>query len=138
MKNSSRRSFLKTSLLVAAGTAIGSSPAAFAGSISRVPGIIYSSKDPGKWTSKVEGHEPKIDIKGKTITITTNHVMTEGHYIVRHTLVSENGKVLGEKTFYPTDKEAVSAFTLPSSHSSRLYATSFCNLHDLWLTEFTL
>ncbi len=63
--------------------------------------------------------------------------MSEVHYIVRHTLVAENGDVLGEKTFYPTDEQAVSSFEIPDGYS-KLYATSFCNKHDLWITEFSL
>ncbi|MDI6745061.1 MAG: desulfoferrodoxin family protein [Thermodesulfovibrionales bacterium] len=99
------------------------------------PGIIYTEKKPGKWKEKVGGHAPKVSVEGKKITIATKHPMTEKHYIVRHTLVDEHGKVIGEKTFYPTDKEAVSTYELPDGFKGGLYATSFCNLHDLWVTK---
>lgn len=46
--------------------------------------------------------------------------------------------VFGEKTFYPSDKEANSTYELPPGHKSKLYATSFCNLHDFWATEFRI
>jgi len=97
-------------------------------------GIIYSKKSAGKWKGKEGSHAPKISVKDGKVTLTTKHGMSPTHYIVRHTLVSE-GVVLGEKTFAPTDKEAVSTFTLPTGFSGKLVATSFCNLHDLWITK---
>ena len=133
-----KRNFLKTTLLVASGAIISkSSFGSPKGDIS-FPGVIYTSKDPGKWSEKVGGHAPKVSINGKSVTITTDHGMSSKHYIVRHTLVTEAGEVIGEKTFYPEDEKAVSTFTLPEKHNSRLFATSFCNKHDFWVTEFVL
>ena len=94
-------------------------------------GIVYTAENPGKWSKKVNGHLPQVKVEGKTVTITTDHTMGEAHYIVRHTLVSEDGTVLGEKVFSPADDDAVSTVELPEGHSSKLYATSFCNKHDL-------
>lgn len=133
-----RRDFIKTALGVASGMALGQTSTAFAASGSWPSNIVYTADDPGQWAGKVGGHAPKVSVKGKTVTITTDHGMTEKHYIVRHTLVSEDGTVLGAKTFYPSDEDAVSSFELPEGHSSKLYATSFCNKHDLWVTEFTV
>ncbi len=134
MKN--RRTFLKGSLLAAVGLAASRIEHA-AASVSALPsGIVYTAKDPGKWSAKVGSHAPVVTVDGKKVTIETKHGMSEKHYIVRHTLVSADGKVLGAKTFYPTDKP-VSTFTLPADAGKKLYATSFCNLHDFWLTEFT-
>lgn len=48
-----------------------------------------------------------------------------------------DGKVVGEKVFKSSDKP-VSSFDLPAGFKGRLYVTSFCNLHDLWVTEITL
>ena len=118
------------------GMVIGHSAKAFASSGSFPEGIIYTKENPGKWAKKVATHAPKVNIEGKNITISTKHPMSEKHFIVRHTLVAADGKVLGEKTFYPSDKVAVSTFEIPVDHGSKFYATSFCNLHDLWLTEF--
>lgn len=131
-----RRDFIKTALGVASGVALGQTSVAVA-SGSYPSNIVYTAEDPGQWEKKVEGHLPKVTVEGKTVTITTDHVMTKNHYIVRHTLVSEDGKVLGAKTFSHSD-EAVSSFELPEEHSSKLYATSFCNKHDLWVTELTV
>ncbi len=132
-----RRDFLKSSLLVSAGIFAASIVPAFGSSTVFPKGIIYTKDNPGRWAKKVGSHSPIVTVKGKQVTIETKHGMSEKHYIVKHTLVSGDGKVLGEKTFYPTDKKPVSVFELEGKHSV-LYATSFCNKHDLWVTEFSV
>ena len=99
-------------------------------------GVVYTRENPGKWAAKVGSHAPEVSVQGKSVTITTVHPMMEKHYIVRHTLVSADGKVLGEKTFYPSDAKAESTYEISGGYKSKLYATSFCNLHDFWVTEF--
>ncbi len=131
-----RRDFIRMSLAASVGLAAGNAPNAFAGSKTLPSGIVYTADDPGQWSRKVKGHAPEVSVQNNRVTIVTNHSMSEKHYIVRHTLVSGNGKVLGSKTFYPSDEKAVSIFDLSEGHTSGLYATSFCNLHDLWVTEF--
>ena len=135
-----RREFLKRSIMVAGGMALCNSGKAFASvtkSSWRFPaGIVYTRQNPGKWAAKKGSHAPEVSVKGKNVTITTMHPMLEKHYIVRHTLVSADGKILGEKTFYPSDPKAESTYELPEKYTSTLYATSFCNLHDFWVTEF--
>lgn len=133
----SRRTFLKGSLIAAAGLAVSRAGRALAGG-GLPSGVVYTAKNPGKWSAKVGSHAPKVTVTGNKVAIETKHPMTEKHYIVRHTLVAADGKVLGAKTFYPTDKKAVSSFDLPSGAGSKFYATSFCNLHDFWLTEFSV
>ena len=99
-------------------------------------GIIYTTGNPGKWKGKAGSHAPQISVSDRTVTITTSHPMSQEHYIVRHTLVLKDGSVAGEKTFFPVkDTKAVSTFELPEGYKSLFYATSFCNLHDLWVTE---
>lgn len=131
-----RRDFLKKLALMAAGMVVGASRKAFASSGMFLKGIIHTAESPGRWAGKAGSHAPKVKVDGLKVTITTEHPMSEKHYIVRHTLVTAEGKVIGEKTFYPSDKEAVSTYELEPYHSPRMYATSFCNLHDLWVTEF--
>ena len=99
-------------------------------------GVFYTQESPGKWKGKVKSHIPQISVEGRKVTITTPHPMSQGHYIVRHTLVLKDGTVAGEKTFFPVkDLKAVSTFELPEGCKSSFYATSFCNLHDLWVAE---
>jgi superoxide reductase len=133
-----RRDFLKKSALVAAGLAV-SGPGrvyAYRDNASFPAGVVYTKDQPGMWSAKVGGHAPQVQVDGQKVTVTTNHPMTEEHFIVRHTIVSPEGVVLGAKTFYPSDGKAVSTYELPPDHDPVLYATSFCNKHDLWLTEF--
>ncbi len=135
MKN--RRDFLKTSLAISAGAVAANSTSVFASTTAFPNGIIYTKGNPGKWAKKVGGHLPIVTVDGKQVTIETKHGMSEKHYIVRHTIVSGNGEVLGAKTFYPADENALSVFKLEGKHSV-LYATSFCNKHDLWIAEFSV
>jgi superoxide reductase len=133
-----RRDFLKTALVVSGGLAIGS-VAGKSEAASYLDGIIYTKDNPGIWKGKEGGHAPIISVSGESdyrkVTVKTNHVMTEKHFIVRHTLVGADGKALGSKTFSSADKEAVSVYELPVGYKGKLYATSFCNQHDLWLSE---
>jgi len=133
-----RRDFLKKSIVLAAGVVAANSATAFASSGGFPSGIVYTKANPGKWAKKVGSHAPVVKVEGRKVTLTTKHPMSEKHYIVRHTLVSADGTVLGSKTFYPSDKEAVSTYELPSGHEYKLYATSFCNLHDFWVTEVSV
>ncbi|MCK5720821.1 MAG: hypothetical protein KAH84_12855 [Thiomargarita sp.] len=139
-----RRKFIKTTLAVASGIAVGQATTVFAdedssSGVSSLPnGIVYTEANPGKWAKKVGGHLPQVQVVDNKVSITTNHSMSEAHYIVRHTLVMEDGTVIGEKTFSPGDENAISNFDLPEGHSSKLYATSFCNKHDLWMAEFSV
>lgn len=98
-------------------------------------GILYTTESPGKWKGKAGSHAPLISVEGRKVTVTTPHPMSQDHYIVRHTLVLKDGTVAGEQTFFPVkDTKAVSTFELPEGYKSSFYATSFCNLHDLWVT----
>ncbi|GAX61843.1 desulfoferrodoxin [Candidatus Scalindua japonica] len=140
---SARRTFLKSSLAVAAGVVAGRISPVSAGPTCSFPkGIVYTKHYPGKWSKKVKGHMPNVKVAGNKVTVTTIHGMSEEHYIVRHTIVTKCGEVLGEKTFSPSDATAKSVFELKDISSqyawdtTTLYATSFCNKHDLWAAEF--
>jgi superoxide reductase len=130
-----RREFLKTSLALAALSVTGKvldSEAA-----TQFPaGLIYTKESPGRWAGKESAHAPQVTVGGKDLKIVTPHPMTEKHFIVKHTLLTPEGKVLGERTFSPADKTAESSYSLPEGFKGLLWATSFCNLHDFWLTEF--
>jgi len=141
MKN--RRKFLKNSLIAAGAVALsGPLMAVTTGDKDEktkpFPGIIYTEKEQGHWDGKAPSHVPKVTVEGNEVKLHTFHPMTQEHYIVRHTLVDESGKVLGSKTFYPTDVQPISTFELPSGFHGKLYATSFCNKHDFWMKEFTV
>ena len=100
--------------------------------------IIYTKQTPGRWAGKEGAHAPRVTVEGRTIRVITPHPMTQKHFIVKHTLVTSEGKVIGEKTFENTAPAAESSYEVPEGFRGTLWATSFCNLHDLWLTEFTI
>ena len=66
--------------------------------------------------------------------------MSNAHYIVRHTLITADGEVLFHHTFSGTDDKAESQFkaSVVPKRGQSYYALSFCNKHDLWLSEVKL
>ena len=129
-----RRTFLKTSAVAVSALALSQTGSALASDGGKYTGIVYTKDNAGKWEKKVDSHAPVVNIEGSSVTVETKHSMSDAHYIVRHTLVLADGTVVGGKVFTPTDKP-VSTYTLPAGYKGELYATSFCNLHDFWLTE---
>jgi superoxide reductase len=132
-----RREFLKGSLVFAGAAMVGSAVGLQAASTFPVA-LVYTKEAPGRWAGKEGAHVPKVTVEGRKVKVVTPHPMTEKHFIVKHTLVTPEGKFIGEKTFANTDPKAESAYELPEGFKGILWATSFCNLHDLWLTEFTV
>ncbi len=139
---SNRRNFIKAALAVGATSTIPacmtteSKTAVKSTTDQQFPkGIIYTKENPGKWAKKVGGHLPEVKIDGDEVTVTTHHGMSTKHYIVRHTIVNSNGDVLADNTFSPSDDEPISVFKI-SEKNTKLFATSFCNKHDFWLTSF--
>ena len=134
MTELNRRNFLKTSAVAASAALVASSGLAFAHNESAaMPGIVYTKDEPGHWQGKEGTHAPQITIEGRKVSVVTPHPMTGEHFIVRHTLVLADGKVLDAQNFALTDK-AESTYELPADYSGAVCATSFCNLHDLWVT----
>ncbi len=134
MKN--RRDFMKTSLVASAGLITATVLPASAAENTKANIFAYSEKNQGRWAGKAGSHAPVITIDGDKVTMETKHGMSETHYIVKHSLLTESGEVLGENIFFPSDKKAISTFDV-KGHHKELYALSFCNLHDLWVTEFS-
>lgn len=141
-----RRAFLKVTIAAGATSALTACsmnqhdevPTASATDEENFPrGIIYTRENPGKWAKKVGGHVPVITVDGNKVTVTTDHGMSSKHFIVRHTIVTQEGEVLAENTFTPDDDEAISTFEIAVS-GTKLYATSFCNKHDFWLASFNV
>lgn len=131
-----RRDFMKTSVLASAGLM-----AAVSSSIANenTPKNIfaYSKDNQGRWEGKAGSHAPVITHADGKITLETKHGMSNEHYIVKHSVLTESGEVLGENVFFPSDKKAISTYEIKGKHT-KLYALSFCNLHDLWVTEFSV
>ncbi len=134
-----RRDFLKTTAVAAAASAValGSGATVFAESAAQCKGVIYTKAQSGKWEGKAGSHAPTVKVEGGKVAVSTGHGMSAKHFIVRHTVVLADGTVVGAKTFTAEDKPE-SSYELPADYKGKVYATSFCNLHDLWLTEFTV
>lgn len=130
-----RRDFLKGSVVAVSALALGVGSKAFASSEGAIlSGIVYTKDNPGKWSAKVGSHAPEVKVEGGKVMVKTNHPMSDAHFIVRHTLVLPDGTVVGAATFTSKDKPE-SSYELPVGYKGKVYATSFCNLHDFWLTE---
>jgi superoxide reductase len=128
-----RRNFLKTAA-AASVIALTTAPLSFASTSAAYTNIVYTKDNPGKWAGKEGSHAPQVTITGSTVGVVTNHPMSEAHFIVRHTLVLEDGTFVGAKTFTYEDKPE-SSYELPAGYKGKITVTSFCNLHDFWLTE---
>ena len=132
-----RRDFLKTTAVAASVLAMSSVPQVFAADTSKTAkytNIIFTKDNPGMWTGKEGAHAPQVMVTGNKVEVVTKHPMSNEHFIVRHTLVLENGTFVGSKTFTAADKPE-SSYELPAGYKGKFYATSFCNQHDFWLTE---
>lgn len=136
MKMTDRRDFLKTTAVAASVMAFGTTATVFASS-APYAGVVYTKDQPGQWAKKVGSHAPEVKVEAGKASLLTKHGMSEAHYIVRHTVVLADGTFVGGKTFSAADKPE-SSFELPAGYKGKAYATSFCNKHDMWLTEFTV
>ena len=130
----SRRDFLKGSIVLAGVVVAHSLPEAHAATAFPA-GVVYTKDNPGRWAGKEGTHAPQVTVEGGKVTILTPHPMTPEHFIVKHTLIGADGKFLGEKTFSAADPKAESTYNLLADFKGAFWATSFCNKHDLWLTE---
>lgn len=106
---------------------------------SRAKDIYYTKDAAGRWHDKVATHVPNISVEKAsnktTVKVVTAHEMKGyEHYIVKHTLLDGNYKFIAEHLFDPgKDTVASSEFSL-QNYSGTVYALSFCNKHDLWLS----
>ena len=133
---STRREFLVGSLALAGAAMVRGDSRAWATSFPA--GLIYTKDAPGRWKGKEDLHAPKVTVEGRKISVLTPHPMSPQHFIVKHTLVGNDGRFFGEKIFTGTDPQAASEYVIPDDFIGVLRATSFCNLHDFWLTEFEI
>ena len=128
-----RRTFLAGSAAAVVLTTLGSNAQA-TGTALPATNLIYTKDNPGRWDAKKGTHVPLVEVAGGKVKITTPHPMSEEHFIVRHALLFADGTVVGAKTFTPKDMP-VSEYDLPAGYKGAIFATSFCNQHDFWLTE---
>lgn len=128
-----RRSFIRLSALgvttgIIAPTAVLASTASLAG------GVYYTKDAPGRWSKKVGGHLPTIEVAGKKIQVITSHEMAGyKHYIIKHMILNNKFEFIAEKMFDPMkDKAPISQFDL-GNYTGQIHVLSVCNKHDTWL-----
>lgn len=129
-----RRGFIRLSLAGAA-TGIIAPQAALAASPASMAGGVYYTKDaPGRWSKKVGGHLPQIQVAGGKIEVVTPHEMKgHEHYIIKHMVLDGDFNFLDERMFDPTkDKTPLSQHDL-KGYSGRIHVLSVCNKHDTWM-----
>ncbi len=101
--------------------------------------IIYSEAHQGVWKGKGGGHIPVVSAKKSgdkfALNVETKHGMSEKHYIVRHTVVADCGKVVGANTFHWDDKPVSEYEFELEGDCQQLYVMSYCNMHDLWVAK---
>ncbi len=131
-----RRNFLKASLATSVGVVAATVLPASAAEDSKENIFAYTKEHQGRWEGKAGSHAPIITIEGNKVTLETKHGMSDAHYIVKHSLRDGDGNVLGEQVFFPQDKKAISTYVIEGNYKE-LYAMSFCNIHDLWVTKFS-
>ena len=128
-----RRGFIRLSALGATAGII--APTSVLASSSNMAGGVYYTKDaPGRWSKKVGGHLPTIEVSEKKIQVTTSHGMTGyEHYIIKHTILNDKFEFITENMFDPMkDKAPISQFDL-GDYAGRIHVLSACNKHDTWL-----
>ena len=101
--------------------------------------IIYSKAHPGVWKGKGGSHIPQVSVKKSgskfSLNVETKHGMSEKHYIVRHTVVADCGKVVGANTFHWDDKPVSEYEFELEGKCKQLFVMSYCNMHDLWVAQ---
>jgi superoxide reductase len=132
-RNMDRRNFIR---LATAGAATGIiAPKMVLASSSSMAGGLYYTKDaPGRWSKKVGGHLPTIEVAGKSIKVTTPHSMNDyEHYIIKHVVLDKDFQFVAENMFKPgKDVVAISDFDL-GKYSGPVHILSVCNKHDTWM-----
>jgi len=84
---SSRRDFLKGTLVLGVAVAAGRAGQAHPGS-AFPPGLVYTKDNPGRWAGKEGAHVPKVTVAEGKVTFLTPHPMTPPHFVVKHTPAS--------------------------------------------------
>jgi len=108
-------------------------------SISNMAGGVYFTKaHPGRWSNKVDGHLPVIEVvkngNDTVVKVVTAHEMNAyGHYIVKHIVLDKDFNFIAENMFDPTkDKAPISEISV-AQYRGVINVLSVCNKHDTWL-----
>jgi len=101
-------------------------------------GLYYTKDAPGRWSKKVGGHLPNIEVSrgsdGVSLHIVTSHEMKAyGHYIIKHVVLDKDFNFIAERMFNPIkDKAPISNIGI-GNYQGPVNVLSVCNKHDTWL-----
>jgi len=133
-----RRALLKLGLAGAAAASLPKTASAGGMGMGHMAGgVYYTQKNPGRWSKKIGGHLPSVEVMtGGKVKVVTGHAMkAHEHYIVKHMLLDKDFNFVAENMFDPTkDKAAVSTFDL-GSYKGEIHVLSVCNKHDTWMNS---
>jgi len=112
---------------------------AFAQGASKFPaGLIYTKDAPGRWAGREGSHAPKVTMDGTVLKINQRpHDVREALHRQTHAPYAGR-QVFGRKDFRPDGQRPDQSYTLPDGFKGTVWAASFCNIHDLWVTEFKI
>lgn len=98
----------------------------------------------GGWLYKeleYEKHVPNVEVKRKddmvAITVWVKHPQTPEHHISTFKIYDENRIELTECDLHPELSVQKVQFVLKVVEGTALIATSDCNIHGIWMKEFT-
>lgn len=101
-------------------------------------GLYYTKDAPGRWSEKVGGHLPNVEVSkgdgGTILRVVTGHEMKGfEHYIVKHVVLDKDYNFIAEHLFDPTkDKAPISEISI-ADYRGVVNVLSVCNKHDTWL-----
>ncbi len=98
--------------------------------------ILYTDT-PGLAGGAAATHRPIVTVEGDKITVKTEHAMTVEHYISKHQIRALDGSLIGEKNFAPTAAAPLSVYP-KGALAGNFMAYSYCNLHGIWKSPFTV
>ena len=94
----------------------------------------YTSEMPGEWAGKEATHLPIVMLLAGqgSVEVSTNHEMTEEHFIAAHYIKDQDGRVIAFAE-YANDPDVTprTTFKLPSG-TTKITVFSYCNKHDIW------
>lgn len=97
----------------------------------------YTADNPGPFAGKEAGHLPQVEGLAFGIKVTTNHEMTQEHFISYHAIFDGNGDLLSQRILDPsTDAEAITIFSVPRPSTETFTIISTCNLHKTWKATY--
>ena len=112
-------------------------------SVSMAGGVYYTREAPGRWSEKIAGHLPNLEVssdgENKILRVLTSHEMKGyEHYIVKHVVLDQQFNFISENMFDPTkDQIAMSDFNL-GQYQGIVNVLSMCNKHDVWLNSMEI